>query len=435
LGSSVDSVIFVVRVMCMRTPLTRSPLAFAFRLILLAGSVSLGSVRPAAAQDWYPAPITAWSDRIVLGGGVTAGVSTADDGYFNYTNYDHDTLRLVRLNATTLVRPGSHVSFLLELRAEGDSREGHWTAAAYAAYVRLKPWARAIEFEGGIVPPAFGAFPSRSYPGDNLLIGYPLAYHYLTSLRADAVPASADELVAHAAQGWQTGYSVGSSDYDTGVPMAVSSRYDAGLRVRLGTTRSRFEALSSVTTGTLANPGLDHNGSPQVAARVVFRPVVGLVLGGSASQGDFLDGHVHDVLPQDLRGERYSQTAWGWDAEYSRGYWLVRGEMVGSRWHMPAIAAPYLPGALTARSWYVEGRYKIVPGMYVAARYDTLTFGDVVTTDGRLPWDSDVSRTEFGVGVALGRTVTVKGTVQHNWRDAGRVTRSTLPALQVVLWF
>ncbi len=419
----------------MRTLSARSNLAFACRLILCALAMALVSSRAAQAQDWYPAPITAWNDCIVFSGGVTAGIGADDHAYFNYTDYDHDTLRLLRFNATTLVRTGSHLSFLVELRAEGDTVDGNWTAAAYAAYVRLKPWAREIVVEGGIVPTAFGAFPTRSYSGDNLLIGYPLAYQYLTSLRPDAVPASVDELVAHAGEGWLTGYSTGYDGLDTGVPIATVFRYDSGIRVRFGSTRSTVESLTSVTAGTLSNPGLDHNGAPQVASRLVVRPVVGLVLGVSASRGDFLDGRVHDELPPNLRGDRYAQTAWEWDAEYSRAYWLVRGEMVGSRWHLPAIASPYLPGALTARSWYVEGRYKIIPGLYAAARYDSLTFGDVVASTGTRPWDADVSRTEFGVGVALGRTITVKGTVQHNWREGGRNERSTLPALQVVLWF
>ena len=40
----------------------------------------------------------------------------------------------------------------------------------------------------------FGAFARRTYANDNPLIGYPLAYQYLTSLRPDAVPATADAL-------------------------------------------------------------------------------------------------------------------------------------------------------------------------------------------------------------------------------------------------
>ena len=44
-------------------------------------------------------------------------------------------------------------------------------------------------------PPSFGAFGRRAYNADNPLIGYPLAYQYLTSLRADAIPATADDLL------------------------------------------------------------------------------------------------------------------------------------------------------------------------------------------------------------------------------------------------
>src|SRR5256886_9040457 len=52
-----------------------------------------------------------------------------------------------------------------------------------------------FDIQAGRVPPTFGAFARRAYVSDNFLIGYPLAYQYLTSLRPDAVPANADELL------------------------------------------------------------------------------------------------------------------------------------------------------------------------------------------------------------------------------------------------
>ena len=48
--------------------------------------------------------------------------------------------------------------------------------------------ARRFDIQVGRIPPTFGAFPRRSYESENPLIGYPLAYQYLTSIRADAVP-------------------------------------------------------------------------------------------------------------------------------------------------------------------------------------------------------------------------------------------------------
>src|SRR5437660_527842 len=60
----------------------------------------------------------------------------------------------------------------------------------------------AFDIQLGRVPPTFGAFPRRAYSTDNPFIGYPLAYQYLTSLRADALPANADELLQMRARGW-----------------------------------------------------------------------------------------------------------------------------------------------------------------------------------------------------------------------------------------
>ena len=63
------------------------------------------------------------------------------------------------------------------------------TPSAYALYVRVRPWTRgAFDIQVGRIPPTFGAFPRRSYEAENPLIGYPLAYQYLTSLRAGRGP-------------------------------------------------------------------------------------------------------------------------------------------------------------------------------------------------------------------------------------------------------
>ena len=73
-----------------------------------------------------------------------------------------------------------------------------------------------------------------------------------------------------------------------------------------------------------------------------------------------------------------TQTAWGADVEYSRGYYLVRGEVIVSDWRLPRSCTPLLILPLRATSVSVEGRYKILPGLYAAARIDHLGFSDVV---------------------------------------------------------
>ena len=85
----------------------------------------------------------------------------------------------------------------------------------------------------------------------------------------------------------------------------------------------------------------------------------------------------------------------------------------------------------------IEGRYKLRPGVYAAARYDRLTFSDVTgVTAGTLPWDAPVTRIEIGGGYAIQRNLMLKLSVQHNTRDGGVLERSaTLGAAQLVFWF
>src|SRR5437660_527844 len=121
----------------------------------------------------------------------------------------------------------------------------------------------AFDIQLGRVPPTFGAFPRRAYSTDNPFIGYPLAYQYLTSLRADALPANADELLQMRARGWLSSYSVGNPDEAPGVPLANSFRWDTGVQAHAAT--DIIDVTGSVTLGTLSNPLFsDDNSGRQV---------------------------------------------------------------------------------------------------------------------------------------------------------------------------
>jgi hypothetical protein len=94
---------------------------------------------------------------------------------------------------------------------------------------------------------------------------------------------------------------------------------------------------------------------------------------------------------------------------------------------------------LTATSAYVEGRYRVSPRWYVAARADTLTFsrvrGDRVFAGVPTTWDAPVKRLELGAGVYLQRNLTVRVSVQPIWRDGGRVRQRTFTSAQLAYWF
>lgn len=391
---------------------------------------------PAAGQDWPTGTLSVLDRRVTVGGEVLVTVAPEDRGRLNATDYHRSTLRLVRLGLVSAFRANERVSFVLEVRAEGDSGEGNWTASPYAAYVSLRPVRNGpVEIQAGRIASVFGGFPRRAYGNDNLLIGYPLAYQYPTSLRQDAIPRSADELLLMRGHGAYVGYGAGQARYAPGVPIANIFRSDTGVLVRSRHRERRIEALGSLTVGSLSRPGADGNGAPQVAGRLAWRPSAGLVVGGSASRGGFLSDRVGAWLQEPAASRTHYQQAYGADIEYSRDYWLIRTELVTSRWDMPAVSLPAVPGRIGATSWLIEGRYTVAPGAYVAARLESLRFTGVRGTYTHASWDADVWRTEVGIGYALTRHVRLKVALQHGRRDGGYVRRQTLGAAQAAVWF
>jgi hypothetical protein len=191
----------------------------------------------------------------------------------------------------------------------------------------------------------------------------------------------------------------------------------------------------SVTTGTVANPLFtDDNGGKQVAGRLEARPVAGLVLGTSLARGPFVSDDA--ARSAAANAGDLTQTAWGGDVEYSRGYYLVRAETIVSAWRLPLVRTPVLSLPLRAVSTSIEGRYKIGPGVYAAARVDHLGFSDVTGAQGTMPWDAPVTRVEVGGGYSIQRNLVVKLSYQHNARNGGRLRpNANQVAVQTVFWF
>ena len=393
------------------------------------------AARLALAQALPSEPIALANGRVTISGDLSAAYGSDDPGFFNYTDYEHSTLRLLRLDLTAAVKAGPHFTLLGEIRTENLG-----TIRPYALYLRIRPWTtRDFDIQVGRVPPTFGAFARRTYANDNPLIGYPLAYQYLTSLRPDALPASADELLRKRSLGWLVRYSLGEPSPDIGVPLVSAFRWDTGVQAHA--TLGIVSATAAVTTGTVSNPLFsDDNQGRQVAGRVELRPAAGVILGTSLARGPFVSDAAARAAVGDGHDAEFTQTAWGGDAEYSRDHYLLRVETIVSRWRLP-IAAPPAPqlalqSPLSAVSLSVEGRYKLRPDWFVAARYDHLGFSDQTGAAGTLPWDAPVTRMEIGAGYSVQRNLLLKGAFQHDTRDGGVLLKiAHLVAAQLVFWF
>jgi hypothetical protein len=396
------------------------------RFVLFVASALMLTAGSAASQSLPDGPVTFGDGRVVLAGDVSAALAADDPGFFNYGSYEQSTLRGFRAGLSAEVRAHRRVSFLAEVRTENLRQ-----ATPLAAYARWRPFDdHRIVVQAGRIPPTFGRSSRAAYQRQDALVGDPLAYQYLTSLRPDAVPASVDELFAMRGRGWLPSYSIGEQGSRAGVPLAAAYTWDTGVQV--SSSWRGVTVAGAVTTGTLSNPRVrDDNDGRTVALRATLTPATGLEFGASFSRGRFLERRLTRLLAMSDAGSAVQQ-AHGVDLEFSRGHLVVSAEAVASEWRLPIAGRLERLRALGTSG---ETRYAVLPGVYAAARVEHLAFNRLHGVREALTWDAPVTRLEIGGGVYVRRNATARVSWQLNERDGGRVRRARFVAAQLLYWF
>jgi hypothetical protein len=364
-----------------------------------------------------PARATPLLERVHAGGLVdlTAKVNRErtvtnidNDGYSNYS-----TLAL-RLNFDFQVSDKTTV--FTEIFAPGGFRFG-----LYGAYVRFRDLGGSrVSLQAGKMPSAFGGYSSHAYGASRPLISYPLIYQYHTVVASNFIPSSADEILA-----WKeerlTDPSFGQVTNDAGrvpLPPLYDRCWDTG--VELFTSTERLEASLGVTIGTLSNPLTeDANSGKQVVGRLAFIAGRGTRVGISAAYGPYLDectvcygegaeGDTAEAFEPDV--DEYGELSLGADLEWGMRHVELYVEGVAKRWESPWIAED-----LWSTGYHTELKYTLWPGLYAAAAYGELLFGEVERSDGVMEkWDYPIRRIETGVGYFLNERTLLRATVQWN---------------------
>ena len=104
-------------------------LATVIKSLLGACGLVLCTSPSAPAQTLPSKPIALADGRVTLGGDISWAYAPEDSGFFNYTDYKHSALRMLRVDLTALVKAGDHLEVLGELRSENGE-----TPIPYALY-------------------------------------------------------------------------------------------------------------------------------------------------------------------------------------------------------------------------------------------------------------------------------------------------------------
>jgi len=338
------------------------------------------------------------------------GLSRRGQENVNVLNFGENPFHTARIRLFADAPIQDHVHVFTEFVYD----DGTLRARLFGGFVRISdPKGRDLHLEAGKIPLHIGAFPNRSYAPKNALIGAPLLYQYHTDLRDDQVPTRGDDLVANRGRGYFTSYltpGLTGLGYTGGRTMTLlyENCWDFGVAV-LGTV-APLEFAAGVTNGTAGDPVMsDTNDGKQVLARLGFVPAPWIRAGVSGARGPYLSRLDEDDLPAGHTIDDYMQELVAGDLELSYSHGVLYSEYAYNRYQSPFV------GNLDSRAWYVEGKWTVIPGWYVAARFDRMTFSDVPLVAGGVEsWDANVWKREIGIGFKPSTRLVAKLVHQQN---------------------
>jgi hypothetical protein len=398
---------------------------------LFIGLCEMAPVSPAAAAEIGWRGIASFTLR---------GESDALD--LNRFNYQDSPFDPARARLFFDGRVSEEISVFGQLLADDVSSRPVRLYGLYGVFSNFAPFDLHVEL--GKIPSPFGTFAPRAYETENPLAAAPLIYQYHTTLRPDQLPFSPEELVAQRGRGqygvsYRTpgGGSTGAAGPRFGAPYLYEACWDFGV-VALGTWK-RFEYALGVTQGTLGVPLMSRDGNDGVqgVGRIGFVPGASFRVSGSAAAGPYLSRDVKAYLPPGDDLEDFLETAWAISVDWSWSHLQLYAEFFDV-----AFESPWIAEELGSTAWYVEGEYAVLPGAYVAARFDRMIFDEITArntvTDQpeRIGWDQDVQRIEAAAGYHLTKAVLLRLDVQL-WDTDGESWRTTesLGALQTIIAF
>ena len=267
------------------------------------------------------------------------------------------------------------------------------------AFLRLG-LTRVFSLQAGRFITPFGNFPQRSHTTADPFIRPPINYDYRTTISRLNVPRDVARFLE-----WKD---EPHNFRKIGAPIvwAVPYQLGAALFATAGGLDARVAALTSAPSSEPdAWTRLDNFG-PSFLARVTWQLVPELQIGGSFDRGPYLDRDIEPLMrAASFDPADFVQQIIGFEFTATRALFELRGELLFDRWQLARVSPDP-----TDLSFYLEGKYKLLPGLAAAARYGRIDFS---TVQGQ-PWDYDIQRWQFGVMYQPARRFELRGEFMLN---------------------
>lgn len=261
----------------------------------------------------------------------------------------------------------------------------------------------------------FGLYARRQLDADNTFVNVPLVYGYFVN-------------VSEFRGFWNSAGNTGTygTGEDVGLPTIYWGGYHSGLRIRLDFVPDIFSWDVALANAAPTSP-LDFttfdNGA--LITRIGLQPLIYWQQGFSMAYGTFMERNEINQAYSIGELQEFRQLLLGSDALVAIGHFELSGELVYTRWTVPAFTGGEFrlnqDMSMTKYSLESIGAYldlKIEPpflaGTYLAFRYETMIFPEydppetISTPIALNPWDRDVTQLSAAVGLKLARDVLIK---------------------------
>jgi hypothetical protein len=277
-------------------------------------------------------------------------------------------------------------------------------------YLQLDPAEGHLRFTAGKFGTSYGQWARRYFEWDNPMTNAPLAYEWVTTVGdGNDAPTVAPSRAAFLNRKnqviprnkWLT--AIWGPSYTTGFRFdGTSAIFDYAFEVKNNALSSR------PTEWDLWNHGFYGN-ALTYTGRFGVRPVTDWNVGVSGSSGAYLVPNAPGIPAGSWTD--YSQQAAGIDVSWAHGPVETWAEA-----HWVSFEVPGPVGAVGLWTWFVESKWKFMPGWWTAGRFNQQLYDDIADGfGGTTPWGNDVWRVDWCVGWHVDRTATIK--FQYSYTD------------------
>lgn len=285
-------------------------------------------------------------------------------------------------------------------------------------------WSLAVQ--GGKFATPLGNFVPRHDSMKNPLVRAPMPYDHVTVIDDYAAPAANQKLVdwrdlPDRKTQWLT--MLWGPVYHTGV-MALGS---AG----------RFDLRAAVTNAAPSErPSQwawqdDDRDALAYSARLGWNPFLGFKTGLNWASGAYFKKEAESTFRPGHERDDYPQRLVGADFEYGIGHLVLFAEIYRSAWEVPNVS-----GDVQAVAYYVEPKYALFPGFYLAGRWNQMVFSEIRDAAGNdRTWDRDAWRAELGAGYFIYVNLLAKAQYEWNGSDGPNDADDNVLSLSLSLSF